>query len=153
MGVLHFIAIIADSKSRHKLFFYPIKERVKRTGNTFQYIFLSSGGRLWKGKVLASFSFVVIHGLLVASSLWKNCFAWNVFVIGFECIFEKCLCLGKLCNDSPLYNNVYKVLTFENISLKVLVFERYLFWNVCEQATTRILPTQKKYFFFSSSLR
>ena len=33
----------------------------------------------------------------------------------FESIFEKCLSLGKLCNDSRLYKNVYKVLTFENI--------------------------------------
>ena len=42
----------------------------------------------------------------------------------FESIFEKCHCLGELCNDSRLYNNVYKVLTFENISWKsVSVFE------------------------------
>ena len=40
----------------------------------------------------------------------------------FESIFEKFLRLGELCNDSRLYKNVYKVLTFENISfLKVLV--------------------------------
>ena len=41
----------------------------------------------------------------------------------FECIFEKRLHLGELCNDSRLYKNVYKVLTFENISRKCL-------WNV-----------------------
>ena len=44
-----------------------------------------------------------------------------MFVICFESTFEKCLCLGELCNDSRLYKNVYKVLTFENILWKVLV--------------------------------
>ena len=41
-----------------------------------------------------------------------------MLVIGFECIFEKRLSLGELCNDSRLYKNAYKVLTFENISLE-----------------------------------
>ena len=39
-----------------------------------------------------------------------------MFVVGFESIFEKRLRLGKLCNDSRLYKNAYKVLDFfENI--------------------------------------
>ena len=47
-----------------------------------------------------------------------------MFVVDFESIFEKCLCLGEIYNDSRLYKNVYKVLTFENISWKsVGVFE------------------------------
>ena len=42
--------------------------------------------------------------------------------------FEKCLRLGDLCNDSRLYKNAYKVLTFENISFEsVGVFEMMLF--------------------------
>ena len=54
-----------------------------------------------------------------------------MFVISFESIFEKCLHLGELCNDSRLYKNVYKVLTFENISFEsVGVFERCCFENV-----------------------
>ena len=44
--VLCLIAIVAVSKSRHRLFFYLRKEMVKRTGKTFEIIFLSSGGRL-----------------------------------------------------------------------------------------------------------
>ena len=46
-----------------------------------------------------------------------------MFVIGFEGIFQKCIHLGELCNDSRLYKNVYKVLTFENSSWKGM-FER-----------------------------
>ena len=65
------------------------------------------------------------------------------FVIVFESIFEKFLCLGELYNDFRLYKNAYKVLTFENISLEsVGVFER-CFENGCEQATMNVLPTQK----------
>ena len=41
------------------------KERWKSTGKTFRDYFSGSGGRLWKGKVLAPFSFMVFHGLLV----------------------------------------------------------------------------------------
>ena len=41
-----------------------------------------------------------------------KCFVLNVFVIGFESIFEKCLRLGELCNDSRLYKSAYKMLTF-----------------------------------------
>ena len=41
-----------------------------------------------------------------------------MFVIDSECIFEKCLHFGELCNDSCLYKNVYKVLTFENVSIE-----------------------------------
>ena len=47
----------------------------------------------------------------------------------FESIFEKCLRLGKLCNDSRLYKNAYKVLDFLKIFhvLKVFgVFENLL---------------------------
>ena len=68
--VLRLIANVTDSKSHHQLLFYPIKERVKRTGKTFEN-FLSKGGRLCKGKILAPFSSVVIYGLLIASSLLK----------------------------------------------------------------------------------
>ena len=46
-----------------------------------------------------------------------------MFVIGFESIFEKCLRLGELYNDSRLYKNAYKVLTFENISFESVVFK------------------------------
>ena len=61
----------------------------------------------------------------------------------FEITFEKCLRLCELYNDSRLYKNAYKVLTFENISFEsVGVFGR-CFDDGCEQATMNILPTQK----------
>ena len=41
---------------------------------------------------------------------------------GFEIIFENCLRLGELRNDSGLYKNVYKVFTFENIFESVGMF-------------------------------
>ena len=44
--VLRLITVVAVIKSNHRILFYPIKERVKRTGKTFEMIFLSSGGRL-----------------------------------------------------------------------------------------------------------
>ena len=56
-----------------------------------------------------------------------KCFVKCVCVC-FESFFEKCLRLGEICNDSRLYKNVYKVLTFENISFEsVGVFEMRLF--------------------------
>ena len=64
--VFHFIAKVADSKSHHRLFFYLKKERVKRTEKDLLRLFLSNGGRLWKGKVLAPFQSVVFYGLLDA---------------------------------------------------------------------------------------
>ena len=42
--------------------------------------FLSKGGRLWKGKVLASFPSVVFHGVLGTFSF---------FEIACVCVFEK----------------------------------------------------------------
>ena len=109
---MHFIINVADSKSHHRLFFYPIKEKVKRTGKTFWEFFLSSGGRLWKGKVLTPFSSVVIYGLLIAWSLW------NALCL---CKFENILktpSYDKLCNDSRIVENVYKVLV-----LKIFVWK------------------------------
>ena len=54
----------------------------------------------------------------------------------------------KLCNDSRLYKNVYKVLVlkivqrdvcflrcFESVSAEMVLF--------CEQVTTSVIPTQK----------
>ena len=51
-----------------------------------------------------------------------------MFVVGFESIFEKRLRLGKLCNDSRLYKNVYKVFDFLKIFHESIgVFEICLF--------------------------
>ena len=70
--ILHFVfANVAVSKSHHRIFFYPTKERVKRTEKDFFRDFLSKGGRLWKGKVLAPFTSVVFHGLLGTCSSFK----------------------------------------------------------------------------------
>ena len=73
------------------------------------------------------------------------------FVVVFESIFEKRLRLGKLCNDSRLYKNVYKVLDFwkylmESVGAfeKVFVFED-------EQATRKILLYSKVFCSFLSS--
>ena len=60
---LRLITIIAFSKSRHRLFFYP-KGKAKKNRQDLWDVFLSSGGRLWKGEVLAPFSSMVFHGHL-----------------------------------------------------------------------------------------
>ena len=75
-----------------------------------------------------------------------------MFVVGFESIFEKRLRLGKLCNDSRLYKNAYKVLGFLKIFhvLKVFdVFEKMFVLKMdWEQATKNVLPTQKSFIHF-----
>ena len=72
LGSLRFLfANVAVSKSRHRLFFYLTKERVKRTEKELFRDFMSKGGKLWKGRVLASFPSVVFHGLLGTCSFWK----------------------------------------------------------------------------------
>ena len=65
-------------------------------------------------------------------------------------IFCKCLCFGKLCNDSRLYKNIYKVLVLKIFVVwkgfeKIFVFESVKYGNgfVCEKATTNNLPTKK----------
>ena len=67
--VLRFIANVAVSKSRHRLFFYPNKGKGENNRKDLSRVFLSKGDRLWKGKMLVPFPSVVIYGLLVASSL------------------------------------------------------------------------------------
>ena len=67
---------VALSKSLHSLFFYPTKERVKRTEKTFFRDFMSKGDRLWKGRVLAPFPSVVIYGLLGTCSFLKIVFVF-----------------------------------------------------------------------------
>ena len=74
-------------------------------------------------------STLFIHSYLWAlSCLLDHCFYLKMcFVVVFESIFEKRLRLGKLCNDSRLYKNAYKVLNFSKIFhvLKVFgVFEK-----------------------------
>ena len=79
-----------------------------------------------------------------------------MFVVGFKSIFEKRLHLGKLCNDSRLYKNAYKVLDFLKIFhvLKVFgVFEKtfvFLRWIVSKQLRTFYLL--KSLLFISSFL-
>ena len=78
--VLNFVfSNVTVSKSHHLLFFYPTKERVKRTEKDLFESFLSKGGRLWKGKVLALFPSVVFHGLLEVCSFFKMrlCFVFE----------------------------------------------------------------------------
>ena len=72
-------ANVAVSKSRSRLFFYPTNERVKRTEKDLFDSFLSKGGRLWKGKVLAPFRSVVFHGLLGTFSFLKIAFVFVCF--------------------------------------------------------------------------
>ena len=73
--------------------------------------------------------------------------------MGFESIFEKRLRLGKLCNDSRLYKNAYKVLDFWKIFHVLKVFDVFEKMFVClkmdcEQATKNVLPTQKSFVHF-----
>ena len=79
MGVLCFIAIVADSKSLHRLFFFTNKGKGEKNRKDLLGIFLSSGGRLWKGKVLAPFPSVVAYGLLATTSLLKILFCVSIF--------------------------------------------------------------------------
>ena len=69
--------------------FYP-KGKVKKHGKNLLRCLVGSGGRLWKGKVLAPFSSMVIHGLLV------TCFRSLAFdfqlleMVVCVCVFWKC---------------------------------------------------------------
>ena len=55
--------------------------------------------------------YICIYLQALSCYLTLKCFV-NVFVVCFGSIFEKFICLGKLCNDSRLYKNAYKVLDF-----------------------------------------
>ena len=59
-----FLQNVAVSKSRHRLLFYPTRKGKKHRKIPFSRYFSGLGGRLKKGKVLAPFLSVVIHGLL-----------------------------------------------------------------------------------------
>ena len=116
-------------KSRHRLFILS-KGKVKKHRKDLWDVFLGTGGRLWKGKVLAPFSSMVIHGLLVTCLdhllLLFNCLKW-CFLYGFKNILKRGLCLGNLCNDSCL--NVYKgVCLLKNVSMFESLFWE-MFWN------------------------
>ena len=126
LSVFHFIAIVADSKSRHRLFFYPTRKWWKEKERPLRY-FLEVGGLVMKREDVST---LFIHSYLWALSclldhFW-NCFVWNVFVVGFESIFEKRLRLGKLCNDSRLYKNVYKVLVLKIVQRDVCFWKDVL---------------------------
>ena len=133
LEVLRFIANVAVSKSRHRLFFYP-KGKVKMHRKDLWDVFLSSGGRLWKGKVLAPFSSMVIHGLLV-TCFRSLAFAFQLFemvlcVCGFENVLKKMPCLGNLCNNS--FECFTKVFVFLKRCFNVFwKFVLKLCWDVC----------------------
>ena len=118
--VLHLcLQNVAVSKSRHRLLFYPTKERVKRTEKDLFENFLSKGGRLWKGKVLAPFPSVVFYGLLDASSCFKNCLCFVCFEKFFVLLhFNPFFCLQEC------YEVVLKTL-FEKWGVKICL-SKYL---------------------------
>ena len=131
-------ALVRFSKSRYRLFILS-KGKAKKHRKDLWDVFLGSGGRLWKAKVLALFSSMVIHGLLV-TCFRSLAFAFKLFemvlcVCGFENVLKKMPCLGNLCNDSCL--NIYKgVCLFEKIfqcfeSCFEICFEVVL-WSVFE---------------------
>ena len=76
-------------------FLFYSKERLKSTGKNLLRCSMGSGGRLWKGKVLAPFPSMVIHGLLVtwffrSLALFFDCFEkWCVCGCFFENVLEK----------------------------------------------------------------
>ena len=127
--------------------FYPINAGMKRTGKTF-WEFSEFGGRLWKGKVLAPFSSVVIYGLLIASSL--------LFAMLCVCMFENTLKMpkyGKFVMILVSVKNEYKVFILENISGKVFVKKRCFLFCLCEPAINNILPLLKDLsYYFPPSL-
>ena len=109
------------------------KGKGEKNGKDLWDVYLSSRGRLWKGKVLAPFSSMVFHELLVTclDHLFAFSIVWNGALCGFERVLKRGHCCGNLCNDSCL-NNVYKyVLSFEKCFI-VWKFVWKLFWNcVC----------------------
>ena len=103
-----------------------------------------------------------ISTLFISSYLWALSCLITLKMLYLKCvwvwckfeIFWKRLCLGKLCNDSRLYKNVYKVLVLKNSSMRCLFFWRCVeslsmkMVLICEQATTSVLPTQKVFVLF-----
>ena len=81
-------ANVAVSKSRHRLFFYPIRKGGKEQERPY-FRFLGSGGTLYKGKVLAPFVSMVIHGLLIAGSLILFFLSEKVLVNGLEKVLKR----------------------------------------------------------------
>ena len=157
LGVLHFIANVAVSKSRHWIFFYP-KGKAEKNRKDFWDYFLSSWDRLWKGKVLSSFASIVIYGLLLLSR--SLVFVWKCALCGFLKYFVKKPLSRKTFVMILVCKNVYKVLSFWkcfevwkmvlNFFLKVLVFVLKISKDVCfesEKATRNNLPTQMSFLY------
>ena len=94
-------------------------------------VFLSSGGRLRKGKVLGPFSSVVIYMLLITSSLFENALCL--------CMFENIL---KIPVVRKLYNDSRECVQSVCLKIFLKVFVCKIVCFVCEQAINSCLPTQ-----------
>ena len=75
------------SKSRHRVFILS-KRKGKKAQERPLRLFLGSGGRLWKGKVLAPFSSMVFNGLLV-TCFRSLAFAFQLFEMVLRVWFWK----------------------------------------------------------------
>ena len=123
------------SKSHHRLFILS-KGKVKKHKKDLWDVFLGSGGRLWKGKVQAPFSSMVIHGLLVTCLdhllLLFNCLKW-CFMCCFENVLKRGHRCGNLCNDSCL--NIFKGVCLLKRCFNVLkVWFWIVLWGVFENS-------------------
>ena len=97
-------------------------------------------------------STLFIHSYLWAlSCLLDHLLCLKMCFVGvFESIFEKRICLGKLCNGSRLIRTYTKCWTFENISCFEsvwCVFARMFVLKVSKKLGT-FLPTQKVFHSF-----
>ena len=98
-------------------------------------------------------SILFIHSYLrVLSCLLDHFLCLKMcFVMVFENILKRRLCLGKLCNGSRLIRTYTKFCTFENISCFEsvwCVFARMFILKVSKQLGT-FLPTQKVFLLIS----
>ena len=123
-------------------FYFILKERLKKHSKNLLRYFVGSGGRLWKGKVLAPFSSMVIHGLLVTWFLdhlpwfliaWK----WWMCECFWKCFGRRCLVLGYPCNNS-LLECFTKVCIFSKRCFKC--FWKLFFESVYEVFDSYVCP-------------
>ena len=102
--------------------FYP-KGKVKKHRKDLWDVFLGSGGRWWKGKLLAPFSSMVIHGLLV------TCFRSLALI--FDCLKLWCMCVFWKCFfEIDAFVSATIVMTRVWVYTTVCIFSKKMFQNV-----------------------
>ena len=80
------IRTYAVEQESPQTFYFILKERLKKHIKNLLRCFVGPGSRLWKGKVLAPFSSMVIHGLFVT---WF----FRALALIFGCLKLVCVCV------------------------------------------------------------